>query len=76
VPYRRNDMPNVPYNTGRVKIGLAYEPPRQNHITPEGEQTQRLLLGIERAEARQNLGWAIYLALVLIASIGALALVG
>lgn len=69
-------MPNTPYNTGKVKIGLAYEPPRQSHVTPEGEQTQRLLLGIERAEARQNLGLAVYVALLFILSIGAIALVG
>lgn len=74
-PYPRN-IRNVPYNTGKVKVGLAYEPPRKSHITPDGERMQRVLIGAERREFRQNVGWAIYLALMLIASIGALALIG
>ena len=36
----------VPYNTGRVKIGLLYEPPQLNLMTPEAEQLQSALLKI------------------------------
>ena len=34
----------TPYNTGKVQIGLFYEPPRRNHVTPEGEWLQSTLL--------------------------------
>ncbi len=36
----------VPYNTGKVKIGLAYEPHRAAPLTQEECQVQDALLGI------------------------------
>lgn len=36
----------VPYNTGKVKIGLAYEPRRIAPLTQEECQVQDALLGI------------------------------
>jgi hypothetical protein len=69
-------MEKIVYNTGKVKIGLRYEPPKERHITPEGERTQRLLLSAERSEFRRDLGWCVYLAMVLAVSITMLALVG
>jgi hypothetical protein len=69
-------MEKVVYNTGKVKIGLRYEPPKDRHISPEGERIQRVLLDVERREFRENLGWCIYLAVVLAVSVVAVALVG
>jgi len=34
----------TPYDTGKVKIGLFYDPPQQNHMTPEAERLQSALL--------------------------------
>lgn len=34
-----------PYDTGKVKIGLAYEPPPPNYMTRDGERIQSALLG-------------------------------
>jgi len=35
-----------PYDTGKVKIGLYYEP-KQNHYNPDQDWVQRVILGIE-----------------------------
>lgn len=32
------------YNTGKVRIGLAYEPPRRNEMSLDAERIQTLLL--------------------------------
>lgn len=32
------------YNTGKVRIGLAYEPPRRNEMSLDAERIQLLLL--------------------------------
>ena len=37
-------MKTPPYNTGKVQIGIYYEPPRRNHMTPEAERLQSALL--------------------------------
>ena len=41
-------MPNVPYNTGKVKIGCHYVPPQQNMNTPESEHWQEVFKGGRR----------------------------
>lgn len=44
----------APYNTGKVKIGLAYEPKRKHVITPEERHIQGVLLGLfDNREERQ-----------------------
>lgn len=35
----------IPYNTGKVRIGCRYEPPQRSYITPEGEYWQKVFLG-------------------------------
>jgi hypothetical protein len=37
-------MKQTPLNTGKVQIGLFYEPPPRNYMTPEAEQLQSALL--------------------------------
>lgn len=39
-------MKPVPYNTGRVQIGINYHP-KVNYVCKEGEKVQAALLGIE-----------------------------
>lgn len=34
----------VPYNTGKVKMGSMYAPPRRNYVSVEGEFIQRMYL--------------------------------
>lgn len=65
---------SVPYNTGKVKIGLTYLPPQKDYTNPDNERLQQRLLGVERAEAPNYSGWGIYLFAVIIVSMGAVAL--
>lgn len=39
-------MTRAPYNTGKVKIGLAYERKNQHKPTPEENLVQNALLGL------------------------------
>jgi hypothetical protein len=46
-------MTRAPYNTGKVKIGLAYEHKAAHKPTPEEQQVQDALLGLyDNREAR------------------------
>jgi hypothetical protein len=65
-----------PYDTGKVKVGLHYQPPSKSYVTSEGEQTQRLLLGVKRSEFKQNIGWAIYFATIYLAAVSVLIILG
>lgn len=47
-------MTRAPYNTGKVKIGLAYEPTTKHIPTPEEQHIQDVLLGLfDNREERQ-----------------------
>jgi hypothetical protein len=47
-------MTRAPYNTGKVKIGLAYEPKAKHIPTPEERHIQDVLLGcFDNREERQ-----------------------
>lgn len=35
----------VPYNTGKVKIGHAYEPPKRRRMSRDETELQRMLIG-------------------------------
>ena len=37
-------MKQPPYNTGKVQIGIYYEPPRQNYMSEDAERLQSSLL--------------------------------
>lgn len=36
---------SLPYHTGKVQIGLHYEPPKRNYMSHEDEFWQSILLG-------------------------------
>jgi hypothetical protein len=35
---------SIPYDTGKVKIGLLYQPPMRDILTPDAEMLQEALL--------------------------------
>lgn len=50
----------VPYNTGKVKIGHAYEPPKRRRMSRDEEELQRMLIGPgvdEEIRIRSNTIW-------------------
>jgi len=50
----------VPYNTGKVKIGHAYEPPKRRRMSRDEEELQRMLIGPgvdEGIRIRSNTIW-------------------
>lgn len=65
-------MKQTPYNTGKVLIGCRYEPPKSNHVTPEGEFIQSVLMGEyqQRVRERVQLGWYV------VALVGVMCLIG
>ena len=65
-------MRQVPYNTGKVLIGCRYEPPARNHMTPEGEFAQSLLLGYRRQNLLERREVLVSMAVL----VGAFALMG
>lgn len=62
--------PRTPYNTGKVKIGLAYEPPRQAELTRDELHIQSALLGLHdnTQMQRDKLAWGVifFLAILLL----------
>jgi hypothetical protein len=42
-PTVRDPRP-IPYDTGKVKIGLLYQPPRRDYLTHDAELLQEALL--------------------------------
>jgi hypothetical protein len=72
-PEPRN-IRHVPYNTGRVKIGLSYLPPPRDYTTPDNERLQQRLLGVAPAQSKNYAGWCVYLFAVIVVSMAAVAL--
>ena len=62
---------HTPYSTGKVKIGMCYEPKRYHYPTPEEEFWQALLLGDRprKSNALSHLGLALMAALIVAALI-------
>ena len=49
----------IPYNTGKVRIGCNYQPPRKNYVTQNGEFWQDVLTGVhqKRRQRRMQAMW-------------------
>ena len=63
----------TPYDTGKVKIGVYYEPPMQNTMTEFDAELQAALLGGKRsgiAQADRFLMGAFVVALLVMALVG------
>lgn len=60
----------APYNTGKVKIGLAYERRSQHKPTPEEKHIQDVLLGVfdnkEDRELKRYIGVVLFVCLTLL----------
>jgi len=67
-------MPIVPYNTGKVLIGSNLSNPPQYAMTPEGRRWQRLLLGLDTVQRREDAYWQVYIAAIIGGSMLAVAL--
>jgi hypothetical protein len=57
----------TPYNTGKVKIGLAYEPKRNHRPTDEEHLIQDALLGLfdnkEERQLKRYVGLVVFICL-------------
>ena len=63
----QNKLNNVPYNTGKVKIGCHYVPPKTNYMDDDGIYWQGVLLGIHQRRQTNKMQFTLYLvALVII----------
>jgi hypothetical protein len=52
---------NVPYNTGKIKIGSKYVPPKPNYMDEDSELIQSAMLGLWAKERRYEMKWIAYL---------------
>jgi hypothetical protein len=56
-------IPNkpVPYNTGKLKIGVHYVPPQKNYMDAESEHWQNVLTGVHKYRAKDKMQFILYL---------------
>jgi hypothetical protein len=56
---------NIPYNTGKVKIGSRYVPPKHNYMDEDSELIQSAMLGLWARERRFQVKlWAYFILLI------------
>jgi hypothetical protein len=60
----------IPYNTGKVQIGLQYVAPDTNYMDHEAEHWQNVLTGVHQSRRRTRSQFVVYVvALVIIFSV-------
>jgi hypothetical protein len=65
----------IPYNTGKVQIGLQYKPPEVDYMDYEAEYWQNVLTGVHQSRCRTRSQFIVYVvALVIIFSVLGMAL--
>ena len=58
---------SIPYNTGKVQIGLHYKPPKPNYMDHDAEYWQNVLTGVHQSRRRTRSQFILYVvALVII----------
>jgi hypothetical protein len=67
-------MKPVPYNTGKVKIGSKYVPPKVNYMDEDSEFIQTVLLGLWEKERKAQVQWIAYLLALLLCIISLMAM--
>lgn len=67
-------MKPVPYNTGKVKIGSKYVPPKVNYMNEDSEFIQSVMLGLWERERLEQVKWIAYLLALLLCIISLMAL--
>ena len=59
-----------PYNTGKLRIGSMYEPPRRSTMSDDESHLQNVLLGVydNSEQRREKLAWGVifFLAIILL----------
>jgi len=56
---------NVPYNTGKIKIGSKYVPPPVNYMDEDSELIQSAMLGLWARERRFQVKLWVYFILLI-----------
>ena len=61
---------NIPYDNGKVKIGINYRPDNRPSIDKDMEFLQTAFIGDIPAIKRQRAAWAVYIGAVVLAIFG------
>lgn len=61
-----NKLNNVPYNTGKIKIGVHYQPPQKDYTSPESEHWQNVLTGVYQARHRNKMQFIWYVVALIV----------
>jgi hypothetical protein len=57
---------SIPYNTGKVQIGLHYKPPKPNYMDHDAEYWQNVLTGVHQSRRRTRSQFILYVAALVI----------
>lgn len=52
----------IPYNTGKVQIGLHYQPPKPEYMNDEAEHWQNVLTGVYQYRRKRRTQFIWYVA--------------
>lgn len=54
----------IPYNTGKVLIGVHYEPPKPEYMNEENEHWQNVLTGVYQKRRANKMQFILYVAVL------------
>lgn len=54
----------IPYNTGKVLIGVHYEPPKPEYMNQENEHWQNVLTGVYQKRRANKMQFILYVAVL------------
>ena len=57
---------SIPYNTGKVQIGLHYKPPKPNYMDHDAEYWQNVVTGVHQSRRRTRSQFIVYVAALVI----------
>lgn len=57
---------SIPYNTGKVQIGLHYKPPKPNYMDHDAEYWQNVLTGVHQSRRRTRSQFIVYVAALIV----------
>lgn len=56
----------IPYNTGKVQIGLHYKPPKTDYMDHDAEYWQNVLTGVHQSRRRIRSQFIVYVAALIV----------
>jgi hypothetical protein len=56
----------IPYNTGKVQIGLQYVAPETNYMDHEAEHWQNVLTGVHQSRCRTRSQFILYVVALIV----------